>query len=320
MLVAVLAPMHDRLPLYVIAAGVLGVVFNGVAARIDGAVPVLLAGQVAGVALTLTAPQLLRVARAPRCVVAAMAVQWSVVPLAGIGIARLSSDPTVHDGILITAAAPAEITSALVALLAGGGAAVALSSMAASLTLGTVLTPAWIGAGLGASARVDRAGLIAELALSVALPLVVCVALRTRVPRLAAQGARALDLAAICVVLVVFVSAGRVRPLLGSATLAVTVGLCLLLLAAHLTAGWLCGEALHLGLADRHAILFPVGMREFGVAAAVAFAVAPASAAVAGVYGVLLMVAGPVLARLLRPPGHVLVAGVSRAGPSQGLC
>src|SRR5207245_2921064 len=125
-------------------------------------------------------------------------------------------------------------------------------------------------------------------------------------------------LAAVSVVVVVFISAGRIRPLLGSAAFGVAVGLCALLLAAQFAAGWLCGALLRMSAPERRAVLFPVGMREFGVAAAVAFAVAPSSAAVAGVYGVLLMVAGPVLARLLRPPGHVLLGGSSGAGGSRG--
>ena len=302
----VLGPVHDRLPLYVLLAAAMGVVFDGVAGRLDGVVPVLLGGQVAGVALTLTASQLLRVARSPRCVVVAMAVQWTVVPLSGIGIARISGAGTVGDGVAITAVAPAEITSALVALLAGGGAALALSTMAASLALGTVLTPIWLSIGLGSVAGVDRVGLIRELALSVAMPLVICVGLRTRLPGLGRQGARAraLDLASLSVILVVFISAGRIRPLLGHRELGVAVCLCLLLLVAQFGAGWLCATVLRLPAAERSAILFPIGMREFGVAAAVAFAVAPASAGVAGLYGCVLMFAGPVLARLLRPPGY----------------
>lgn len=315
---ALLGPLHDRLPLYVLAAAVLGVVFDRAAERIDGLVPVFLAGQVTGVALTLPAAQLLRVVRSPRSVVAAMAVQWTVVPLLGIGISHSTSDATVGNGVVIAAVAPAEITSALMALLAGGGPAVALSSVAASLALGTVLTPVWLGVGLGSAAHVDRTGLISQLAVSVALPLVVCVALRTRFHGLARHGARSLDLAALAVVLVVFVSAGRIRPLLGSAALGVAVGLCLLLLAAQLGAGWLCGVGLRLSPAERSAILFPIGMREFGVAAAVAFATAPASAAIAGVYGVVLMIVSPVVARLLRPPGHVLLGGPPVSGNSAG--
>src|SRR5947209_5234785 len=101
-------------------------------------------------------------------------------------------------GLIVTAVAPAEITSSLVAILGGGAGAVAVTCMAASLATGTLLTPLWLSAALS-DVHVDRAGLVLELALCVSLPLILCVALRTRFEGLAAHSARALDLSALSV-------------------------------------------------------------------------------------------------------------------------
>ncbi len=49
------------------------------------------------------------------------------------------------------------------------------------------------------------------------------------------------------------------------------------------------------------ALMFPVGMREFGIAAAFALAVSPGAVGVAGIYGALLMITAPAVARRLRP-------------------
>jgi BASS family bile acid:Na+ symporter len=294
-------PIHDRLIVYVAAAAAAGLLLPAVADRLAGAVPYLVGGQVLGVALTLTLGQFAVVARRPLPVLLALAAQWTVLPLAGVALFNVTSDPTLRNGALIVAVAPAEITSALVALLAAGSGAAAIACMAGSLALGTVLTPLWVSAVLGPGAHVDRLALIAELALSVAVPLLVGVSLRTRWPDLHRLRSRALDLSAVCVVLVVFVSVGSARGFVLSASLLPCVGVC----AALLLIGY--GVGLAVAWPWRHhprmwrALVFPVGMREFGIAAVVALAVSPGSVGVAGVYGAMLMVTAPALARRLRP-------------------
>ena len=299
-----LAPVHDRLLWYVIGAAALGMAAPRAAAALQGAVPVMLAGQVAGVALTLDARRLLALVRRPWPVLAAMLVQWTVVPLAGIGLGRAIGPGVVGDGAIICAAVPAEITSSLVAVLAAGSGELAISTMATSLVLGTLLTPVWIATGLGGGAHVDRAALIGELALAVALPLVASVALRSRVPALARQATRCLDLAALSVVLVVFVAAGSARDIVASLSLLGALGVCAALQAVGYGTGLALARTLRLRRPEARALIFPIGMREFGIATAVALAVAPRSAAVAGIYGVMVMVTGPALAMWLRVGGR----------------
>jgi BASS family bile acid:Na+ symporter len=302
-------PVHDRLIFYAALAVAAGLLLPSVAGRLSGGVPYMLGGQVLGVALTLTLGRFAVVARRPLPVLLALAAQWTVLPLAGVGLFNVVSDPTLRNGVLIVAVAPSEVTSALVALLAAGSGAVAITCMAGSLALGTVLTPLWVSAVLGPAAHVDRLALIAELTLSVAVPLVVGVGLRTWWPDLHRLRSRALDLSAVCVVLVVFVSVGSARAFVLSASLLPCIGLCAVLLVISyglgLAVAWPWRHHAHLW----RGLVFPVGMREFGIAAAVALAVSPGAVGVAGVYGAMLMTTAPALARRLRPvrvhPGSV---------------
>ena len=289
-----------ELILYVIPAALIGLLVPEFATRLAPGVPYMLAAQVFGVALTLTGGQFVSVARRPAPVLVALAVQWTLVPLAGLGLSHLTSQPDLRLGILIVAIAPAEITSALVVILAAGSGAFAVSCVAGSLALGTVLTPLWASALLGGTVHVDRGALLVELALAVALPLAAGSALRTTVPRLAGLRHRALDLSALGVILVVFVSVGSARALVLSPSFLPGVLLCAALLAA--------AYGLGLGVAWPwrrrpqlwRALVFPVAMREFGIAAAVALVVSPSAVGLTGIYGAMLMITGPALARRLR--------------------
>ena len=123
------------------------------------------------------------------------------------------------------------------ALLAAGSGAVAVTCMAGSLALGTILTPIWVSVVLGPAAHVDRLGLIAELLLSVTVPLIVGVGLRTCLPDVHRLRSRALVLSAVCAVLVVFVSVGSARAFVLSSSLLPCVGLCAAILAAGRAVG-----------------------------------------------------------------------------------
>lgn len=201
------------MPLVALAAG-LGVVLPGAARALRPAVPVMLAGQVAGVALTIPFAGLSPLLRRPRAIMAALAVQWTTIPLLGLGLYQLARGDRVGQGVFITAAAPAEITSALVAVVAGGDAVTATTLMTASVAVGCVLTPLWLL--FLDHAHLSPGLLVSELVLSVAVPLVLGVAARTRFPQLGRHPGRFLDLAGLSLLLVVFVGTGYARPLFES--------------------------------------------------------------------------------------------------------
>ncbi len=144
---------------------------------------------------------------------------------AGYLLFRASGADLAGQGAFIVAVSPAEITSALVAVLAGATTATATVLMTVSVGTGCILTPLWLAL-LGRHAgNVDRGSIVFELVASVALPLVVGVMIRTRSAVVARHPRRCLDLAGVSLLLVVFVGAGAARPWLlssraGGATLA----------------------------------------------------------------------------------------------------
>ncbi len=115
-------PLHGRLVPYVLVAAATGLLLPAAAARLAAGVPYMLAGQVLGVALTLTVRQFAVVRRRPLPVVLALAVQWTALPLVGVGLYHLPADADVRAGVLILAVVPAE-SPASIAVLAGGYAA-----------------------------------------------------------------------------------------------------------------------------------------------------------------------------------------------------
>ncbi len=297
-----LHPVRHRLLPWVVLAVAVGLAVPTTSSALVPVVPVLLAGQVLGVSLNLTPADFRAAARRAHLVGAALLLEWTVLPALALLVSRAIPSRELASGVVICAIAPAEITSGLMAAVAGGDAALATSIMAGSLALATVLVPVWLGLALGGAAHFNPLSLVGELGLSVLLPLLAGVLLRVRFPSLARHRHIFLDLSAACLVLVVLAGMGPARPALLSATLLPIVLLAGAILLAGGALGWGLGRGLSLPRRTAAAVGFPVAIREFGVAIAVAVAVLPRAAAVAGVYGILMVAgAGTVAAWLGRP-------------------
>lgn len=289
-------PVRHRLLAWVIVAAIVGVALPRGAEVLTPLVPVFLAGQVLGVALNLTPGEIRAAWREAPLVGLALVVQWTVLPAVGLLLHMVAATPVVAAGIMICAASPAEITSGLMATLAGGDTAIALACMSGSLALAIVLTPFWLLVGLGPAARIRPTALILELTLSVLLPLAVGLIVRARFPRIACWRHRFLDLSAICLVLVVLAGTTNARGVLTSLAILTMLPPIIALLLAGGLVGWGFGRVRRLPRRQAVAVGFPIGIREFGVAIAVAVVVAPRSAAVGGVYGILMVAAAGSLA------------------------
>jgi bile acid:Na+ symporter, BASS family len=270
------------------------VVLPGAAEALRPAVPVMLAGQVAGVALTIPYPELSPILSRPRPLIAALVVQWTALPLLGLGLYELAGGDRVGQGAFITAASPAEITSALVVVVAGGAAATATTLMSVSVAVGCVLTPLWLL--LLGHAHLNPGLLVSELVVSVALPLIVGVALRTRYPQLGNHHRRFLDLAGLSLLLVVFVGTGYARPLFESSQLAEALLFAVVLVAGGAAVGLLACRLISQSRPARLALAYPIAMREFGIATAVA----PRAGGFGGVYGVIMMLTAALTAMVVR--------------------
>jgi len=265
-------------------------------------------------AVTIDPGALRRLARSWRRVAVAILAGVTLLPALSWAVAYLVPAGPLRDGVLVTGLAPCEIASVATTALAGGEAAVAAGVLIGS-TLATVLLAAPILTLEAGRASFSPAGVIANLAVVVALPLAAGIALRCVIPVtarvLAADGAqRAASITAIAAVAaLVALVAAEVR--LSAAYGAVAVALALFL-AGSAVAGRLLGARSPRPAGA--ALLLATSMRDFAIAAALAAAAfGPAAAAPLGLYGVAVLIWGTAAAGALR----ARTAGPARVGVGQ---
>ena len=301
----------------VLAAAILGLTVQRPLAWLAGhqGINVLLAILVFATAVTIDPAALRRLVSAWRSLAIALVVGITVLPALSWAVSRIVAAGSLRDGVLVVGLAPCEIASVATTAMAGGEAAVSAgvligSTVAAVALAGPILT---LEAG---HAGVSPGGIIANLALVVALPLVVGLAARACAeapPRDASSGpgrllaatrvlstARAERVASLtalaAVAALVALIAAEIR--LSSAYLAVAGALLLFLLGSALV-----GRALGARAArpTATALLLTTSMRDFAIAAGLAAAAfGPAAAAPLGLYGVAVLVWGTAVAGALR--------------------
>jgi predicted Na+-dependent transporter len=199
----------------------------------------------------------------------------------------------VRDGVLALGLAPTEVAAVGLVALAGADAVLALAVVAGSLVVSAALGPVLLAA-LGGSADVDLGPLLGSFALVVIVPLAAGLAARALRPGLA--GAEPEYAAGSSLVVAALVYAA----LSGTADGDGSLGTAALGGAAFLAASGALAAAL-LRRAPDPAPAFCVGMRDFAVAAALATeAFGPGAAVVAGIYGVMMLIAGAALAARVR--------------------
>jgi predicted Na+-dependent transporter len=302
----------------VLAAAIVGLTVQRPLAWLAGhqGINVLLAILVFATAVTIDPAALRRLVSAWRSLAVAIIVGITVLPALSWAVSRIVAAGSLRDGVLVVGLAPCEIASVATTAMAGGEAAVSAgvligSTVAAVALAGPILT---LEAG---HAGVSPGGIIANLALVVALPLAVGLAARAcaeapppgasaaAVNRLLAA-ARVLSTARAervasrtalsAVAALVALIAAEIR--LSSAYLAVAGALLLFLLGSALV-----GRALGARAArpTATALLLTTSMRDFAIAAGLAAAAfGPAAAAPLGLYGVAVLVWGTAVAGALR--------------------
>jgi predicted Na+-dependent transporter len=284
-----------RLPAAVLplalAAALLGLVAPapGLAARSD----LLLAALVLLTALGVPpeAPAALR--RRGRLVLALSLGPLAVLAPLAWALSRAFASP-VREGLLALGLAPTEVAAAGLVALAGGEAALVLAVVCGSLAASAVAGPLLL-ATLGDAPGADPLPLAARFALVVLAPLAIGLLTRARVPRLAAGDDDLAAAATVVLALLVYASLGA-TDLGGLGSAAAGAGA---FLAA--TAAVAVVAVRLLGRPDRPAAALAIALRDFAVASALAGqAYGAAAAGVAGVYGVLMLVAGAAVATWLR--------------------
>lgn len=289
--------------LFVLAVAAAGVALPGPgrAASAAGGIDAALAVLVFATGLSLRLTDLAAVRTAWPRVAVTLAVSSVALPALAWAASRLIGDPVLRSGMQTAGVAPAEVATVALCLLAGGEAAVSAVILAAS-TLVTVLAAGPVLALAGAAATVPAAALLGTLLVVVALPLAAGLGLRARwVPGEQAEAAIRIG-TVVALLVLLWQVASQIR--LDTSYLRVIAALAAFLAGSALLGGLL---SVRLPAGRGVAVLLPVALRDFAVAAGIAAtAFGPAAAAPLGVYGVFVLVAGAVLARVAGrrgPPG-----------------
>lgn len=278
----------------VVVVGALGVALPGPGRALDrgGAIEATLAVLVLTAGVSVPAAALGQVRAHSRRLAAVLAASSVTLPLLAWALGHLVAAGPVREGILAVGVAPSEVASVALTGLAKGEVAVAATLLAGSSVV-TVLAAGGILRLLTQAPGLHAAGLLATLALVVALPLAAGAGLR----RACHLGEPTLAAARIAGELALLVLLWEV-----AAQVQLRVGY---LVAAAALLAFLAGSAglaallaLRLPAPARPGIQLPVAMRDFAVAAGIAAsAFGPAATGPLGIYGLLVLLYGATAAR-----------------------
>lgn len=298
--------LADRLLALVVLASALGAGAGRLGAPAAATSPWWLALLVFGVGLTLRVDSPLRGGR--RIVLPGLAIvlPWVLLIPPAVLLAR-TAPGAAAGGLLALAAAPSEVSALLLTVAGGGDAALAASTVMASLLLTPLVAPS-VFAAARLPRAVDPAGLAGELVLGVVLPLALAalLAARLRGPVWAALSAYGSDIGAVGLFALMVGAGSSTRAALERASfgpgeaLIAAAGIAVAI-AVPFGLSWAVTACLRLERPAQIAFVLASGMREFGVATALAQAAVPAGSAIPAAYGILMMLLASALARRFRP-------------------
>ena len=233
-----------------------------------------------------------------------------LVPLAW-AVSRLFAEP-VREGVLALGVSSTEIAAVGLVALAGGSAVLALGAVTGSLVVSALAGPPMLSL-LAGGTDIAVGELVGRFALVVLLPLVAGLGARALSPRLKRGERELAGLAALSLLVLVYqaMSGAGAGGQLWSAALASAL---FLIGCAVPAAAWTAVTPQALRLTG----VLVIELRDFAVAAVLAAqAFGPPAATVAGVYGVLMLLAGVAAAQLL-PTRPAPPQQAPREGPKPG--
>ncbi|MGP1283510.1 MAG: bile acid:sodium symporter family protein [Parasphingopyxis sp.] len=266
-------------------------------------ISVLLGVIMLGMGLTLSLDDFRRIARIPKCVAAGVALQFTVMPLAGIGIATgFALETGLAVGLILVSCCPGGTASNVVAYLARANLALSVTMTMASTLVAVVATPVLTGWLAGKYVEIDQWNLFVNMVSIVLVPVIAGVMLNRYFPNATARIAIVSPLASVLVVvLIVGGIIAASKPLIethfGVLLLAV-----LLLHLFGFGLGYLITRLLGFGETERRTISIEVGMQNSGLGSSLAStqgfaaqfstpmqaALAPVPSAISAVYHVVI--------------------------------
>jgi len=236
-------------------------------------ISVLLGVIMLGMGLTLRIEDFARVLTMPKGVAAGVALQFTVMPLAGVSLALLSGLETgLAVGLILVSCCPGGTASNVVAYLARANLALSVTMTMASTLVAIVLTPmltGWLG---GVFIAIDRWALFQQMVAIVLVPVVLGVAMGRLLPNVTRQVARVSPLVSvIVVVLIVGGIVGASKPLIEQ-----HFGILLLaIFALHAVGfglGFLLPKVMGFAASECRTLSIEVGMQNSGLGASLASA------------------------------------------------
>ncbi len=221
--------------------------------------------------LTLTFDDYRALVAMPRALLAGVALQFTVMPLAGFVVAKgLGLEPGLAVGLILVACCPGGTASNIVTYIARGHVALSVAMTMASTLAAVVLTPLLTGWLAGAYVEIDRLNLLVQMIGVVLLPVVAGTLLNSLFPR--AAGAVGAVLPLVAIVLVILIVGGIV----GGAKAQIAEHAGVLLLATFLlhalgfALGYLLARVLKLREVEARTISIEVGMQNSGLGSGLA--------------------------------------------------
>ncbi len=255
-----------------------------------------------GMGLTLKGEDFRVVFSRPKDVIIGCVAQFTVMPLLAFALSRLFAlDEALMVGVILVGCCPGGTASNVITYLAKGDLALSVGMTAVSTLLAPLLTPLLVLLFAGRAVDVNVVGMLLSILWVVILPIALGLLARRLWPSVtqhAADYLPAISSLAICVIVMIVISANAGRLLSGGA---VVVAVVVLHNVCGLALGYLTGWMLGLDKAKRRAISIEVGMQNSGLAtslAAIHFAALPMAAIPGAIFSVWHNISGAVLARI----------------------
>lgn len=226
-----------------------------------------------GMGMTLRFGDFARVLRQPKAVIAGVALQYLIMPIAGVAVAyALRLPPELAAGIVLLGSCPGGTASNVIVYLSRGDVALSVSLTAISTMLAPILTPVLTYLLAGRWMEVSASALFTDIVQIVLLPLSLGLLLHRFAGEAMNRVKPVLPLVSVVSIItiiaaVVAANAGRLVESGIPAAAAVILHNCLGLLG-----GWVAAKALGLEEGQRRALAVEVGMQNSGLAAALATA------------------------------------------------
>jgi len=274
-----------------------------------------------GMGTTLSVGDFLRVLRWPRAIAIGAALQFTVMPVTGLLLARtFGFDGAVAAGIVLVGAAPGGVASNVITFLAGANVALSVTMTACSTLLSPLLTPLAMTQLAGQYVPISFTAMMWSIVHMIVLPIVAGLVVHHLFYRRMRWLSRILPLvsmAAICFIITAITALSRDRLLEVAAALVAVVVL-------HNAIGYLLGygggRLFGLGRVDARTVSVEVGLQNAGMASGLAIGVlhSPEAGLAAAIFGPWMNITGSLLASWWRRR-PVAPEGVASALPSGGL-